>query len=101
MMNVAFPSLNINLYKILYQISAYDILDRYDIWGTQFFAFLKFQNFNVPFISKQMQMITYNGTNAFLGLGSATIYIFIYFFNVILVLILKLFIWITGGKLGG
>ena len=100
-MNVAFPSLNINLYNILYQISAYDILDRYDIWGTQIFAFLKFQNFNVPFISKQMQMITYNGTNAFLGLGSATIYIFIYFFNVFLVLILKLFIWITGGKYGG
>ena len=48
-----------------------------------------------------MQWIAYYGTNAFTGLGSATIYIFIYFFNVFIVLILKLFIWITGGKFGG
>ena len=46
-------------------------------------------------------MIAYNGTNAFIGLGSATIYIFIYYFNVLLVLILKLYICITGGKFGG
>lgn len=46
-------------------------------------------------------MIAYNGTNTFLGLGSATIYIFIYFFSVFIVLILKLYIWVTGGKYGG
>ena len=48
-----------------------------------------------------MQWIAYYGTNAFTGLGSVTIYIFIYFFNVFIVLILKLFIWITAGKFGG
>ena len=46
-------------------------------------------------------MISYSKTNAFTGLGSATIYILIYLFNVILVFVLKLYIWITGGKYGG
>ena len=46
-------------------------------------------------------MITYNETNAFLGLGSITIFILIYFLNVFIVLILKLYIQITGGKYGG
>jgi hypothetical protein len=48
-----------------------------------------------------MQIINYNERNAFLGLGSATIYILIYFFNMFIVLILKLYIRITGGKYGG
>ena len=46
-------------------------------------------------------MISYSKTNAFTGLGSATIYILIYLFNVILVFVLKLYIWITGVKYGG
>jgi len=46
-------------------------------------------------------MISYDGTNAFLGLGSVTIYIFIYFLNVFLVLALKIYLKITGGKYGG
>ena len=46
-------------------------------------------------------MIAYNGTNAFTGLGSVTIYIFIYFFNVFLVFLLKFYILATGGKYGG
>ncbi len=100
-MNVAFPSINIDLFNILKRIAAYDILDSYNIWGTSYFSFLKFDNFNVPFVNQQMQIISYNGTNSFLGLGSATIYIFIYFFNVFLVLILKIYIKITGGKYGG
>ena len=48
-----------------------------------------------------MQTITYNERNAFLGLGSTAIYIFIYFFNVLIVLILMLYIRITNGKFGG
>ena len=101
MMKVTFPSLNIDLYSIFKQIAAYDILDSYNVWGTSYFAFLKFRSFNVPFITQQMQWIAYYGTNAFTGLGSATIYIFIYLFNVLIVVILKLYIWITGGKYGG
>jgi len=54
MMNVAFASLNIDLYSIFKQIAAYDILDSYNIWGTPFFAFLKFRSFSVPFITEQM-----------------------------------------------
>ena len=48
-----------------------------------------------------MQKISYSGTNSFTGLGSATIYIFIYFCDTFIVMILKLYIWITGGKYGG
>ncbi len=49
---VSFPSINIDLFRILKQIAAYDILDSYNIWGTPFFAFLKFNNFEVPFVNK-------------------------------------------------
>ena len=54
MINVAFPSLNIDIYRIFKQIAAYDILDSYNIWETKYFAFLKFDNFELPFINKQM-----------------------------------------------
>jgi hypothetical protein len=54
MVNVAFPSLNIDLHRILKQIAAYDILDSYNIWETKHFAFLKFDHFESPFINKQM-----------------------------------------------
>jgi hypothetical protein len=46
-------------------------------------------------------MIAYNGTNAFTGLGSVSIFIFIYLFNVFLVFLLKFYILATGGKYGG
>jgi hypothetical protein len=101
MINVAFPSININILTILKQIASYDILESYSIWTTSYFSFLKFDNFRVPFINQQMQIISYNGTNAYMGLGSVTIYIFIYFLNVLFVLVLKLYIKMTGGKYGG
>ena len=45
LINIAFPSLDIDLFRILKQIAAYDILDSYYIWGTKYFSFLKFKNF--------------------------------------------------------
>ena len=48
-----------------------------------------------------MQNISYNNANAFLGLGSGTIYLIFYFLMIILICLLKFFILISQGKLGG
>jgi hypothetical protein len=48
-----------------------------------------------------MQTVNYDNTNAFLGLGSTTVYIFVYFANVFAVFALKIYIKITDGKYGG
>ena len=48
-----------------------------------------------------MQIINYSDRNAFTGLSSVSIFIFIYIINVLLVSILKSYISITKGKFGG
>ena len=48
-----------------------------------------------------MQNISYNYSNAFLGLGSGSIYLIIYFLIIILICLIKFFILITKGKFGG
>lgn len=43
-----------------------------------------------------MQIIDMNDRNAATGLGSATIYLFLYFFQIILVVLLKVVMMLTG-----
>ena len=45
-----------------------------------------------------MQKISFNDRNAATGLGSTTIYIFLYFTQIILVVILKIIVIFTGHK---
>ena len=62
-MKIASPSIIINLYTMLYQIASYDIISNYNIWQSPYFSFLKFGNNDIPFITQQMQTISYNSTN--------------------------------------
>ena len=48
-----------------------------------------------------MQDLAYSDSNAFLGLGSGTVYLLIYYNNVMIVVVLKIYIKITKGKCGG
>ena len=59
---------------------------------------MNFNNYDVPFSLQQMQIIAFNDRNTVTGLGSATIYLFVYFGQCILVLILKIVIKITGER---
>ena len=43
-----------------------------------------------------MQIIDMNDKNAATGLGSATIYLFLYFFQIILAVLLKVLMMFTG-----
>ena len=52
MINVAYPSIKIDVLSILKKVAAYDILDSINIWKTSYFSFLKFYNFNVPFVNQ-------------------------------------------------
>ena len=45
-----------------------------------------------------MKSISFNQRNAFLGLGTAIIYLFIYLFQVFIVILLKIIILITDEK---
>ena len=101
MLQISFPVINLVVHNTLYQVASYDLLSYFNIWEQPFFSFLKFGNFDVPFITQQMQLIAFNNRNAFMGLGSIAIYILIYFINVFLVVLLKIYIFITNGKLGG
>ena len=96
LINIPIPPLNLDLLKALNRIAFYDILGDYDIWS--YFTFLKFNNNDVPFIIQQMQTISFNNTNAFLGLGTASVYLLAYFGQVTLAMFLKIFIKNTGNK---
>ena len=97
MMNVPIPSNIIDFLQTISDIAFYDIFDKFNIWS--YFTFLKFnQDINVPFINQQMQTISFNVRNTFLGIGSASVYLLAYLFQVVLAVFLKLFIMITGEK---
>jgi hypothetical protein len=71
-------------------------LGDYDIWS--YVTFLKFNNNDVPFIVQQMQTISFNSTNAFLGLGTISVYLLAYFAQVIFAMLVKIFKRITDKK---
>ncbi len=97
MMNVPIPSNIIDFLQTISDIAFYDIFDKFNIWS--YFTFLKFnQDISVPFINQQMQTISFNVRNTFLGIGSASIYLLAYLIQVVLAIFLKLFIMITGEK---
>jgi hypothetical protein len=96
LINIPIPPLNLDLLQALYKIAFYDVLGDYDIWS--YVTFLKFNNNDVPFIVQQMQTISFNSTNAFLGLGTISVYLLAYLGQVILAMFLKIFIKITGIK---
>ena len=95
MMSVPIPSNIIDFLQTISDIAFYDIFDKFNIWS--YFTFLKFNlDINVPFINQQMQTISFNVRNAFLGIGSASIYLLAYLIQVLIAIFLKLFIMFTG-----
>ena len=94
MISISVPSNILDLYGILIKIAFYDILSQYNIWV--YFSFLDFKKSDVPFITQQMQTIQFDDRNAFTGLGSVTIYFLAYFSQIILLIIVKIFVLITG-----
>ncbi len=52
----------------------------------------------MPFIVQQMQTISFDNPNAFLGLGTVSVYLLAYFAQVIFAMILKIIIMITDKK---
>ena len=50
----------------------------------------------MPFIVDQMQTISFDTINAFIGLGSISVYLLAYFAQVALAIFLKIFIIATG-----
>ncbi len=96
MITVPIPALNIDLLQALNGIAFFDVLGDNNVWS--YFTFLKFNNNSVPFIVRQMQTISFNGTNAFIGLGTVSVYLLAYFAQVALAIFLKIFIMITGNK---
>ena len=77
LINIPISPLFLDLLKALYKIAFFDLIGEYDIWS--YFKFLKFNYNNVPFISYQMQTISFNTANAFIGLGSISVYLLAYF----------------------
>ena len=67
-----------------------------NVWS--YFTFLKFNNNDVPFIVQQMQTISFNNTNAFLGLGTVSVYLLAYFAQVFVAMVLKILSMITDNK---
>ena len=95
MMNVTIPSNILAFFQTINDIAFYDIFEKYNIWS--YFSFLKFNlDINVPFINQQMQTLSFNVRNTFLGIGSASVYLLAYMFQVFLAILLKLFIMFTG-----
>jgi hypothetical protein len=52
----------------------------------------------VPFIGQQMQTISFNTVNTFIGLGTVSVYLLAYFGKIALAMIFKTFDKITGEK---
>ena len=77
MIAIPIPSNDLDLLNVLNVIAFYDIMSHYEIWS--YFPSLKFKEIDVPFIIQQMQMVSFSTRNAFLGLGTFTLYILAYF----------------------
>ena len=97
LISIPISSLCLDFLKDLNKIAFYDLIGDNDVWSH--FAFLKFNDNNVPFINQQMQTISFNTINAFIGLGTVSVYILAYFGQVALAMILKMFIYVTGEKI--
>ena len=52
----------------------------------------------MPFIGQQMQTISFNTVNTFIGLGTVSVYLLLYFGQIALAMIFKTFDKITGEK---
>ncbi len=96
LVNIPITSLNIESLQILNNIAFYDILGNYDVWS--FIKSLKFNNNDVPYIVQQMQTISFNNTNAFLGLGTVSVYLLAYFAQVFLTMVFKILSMIKDKK---
>ena len=59
---------------------------------------MKFVDVDVPLVSEQAQSISFDKRNAFLGLGTLTVYLLAYFFHLFLAVLLKLIMMISGEK---
>jgi hypothetical protein len=57
-----------------------------------------FNDNQVPFIEQQMQTISINTTNAFIGLGTISVYLLAYFGQILLAMLLKMLINLTDEK---
>ena len=93
---IPIPANNLNLLHVSNAIAFYDIMGQYDIWS--YFPFLKFKNIDVPLIVQQMQNVTYSTRNAFLGLGSVTLYMLAYLIQIFFALLLQIIFMISGEK---
>ena len=71
-------------------------MGQYDVWS--YFTFLKFNNNDVPYIVQQMQFISFETTNAFLGLGTVSVYLLAYFAQVFFAMLIIIFKIITDKK---
>jgi hypothetical protein len=96
LITIPIPALNIDLLQALNGIAFYDVLGDNNFWS--YFTFLKFNNNDVPFIVQQMQTISFNNTNAFLGLGIVSVYLLAYFAQVTHAMVLKILSMITDKK---
>ncbi len=54
---------------------------------------------DMPLVNEQVQSISFDKRNAFLGLGTLTVYLLAYLFQVFLAMLLKLIMMISGEKL--
>ncbi len=96
LITVPIPALNIDLFQALNGIAFYDVMGDNNLWS--YFPFLKFNNNDVPYIVQQMQSISFESTNAFLGLGTISVYLLAYFAQVIFAMLVKIFKRITDKK---
>ena len=96
MITVPITPLNIDLLQALNGIAFYDLLGDNNVWS--YFTFLKFSTNDVPFIVQQMQTISFNSTNAFIGLGTLSVYLLAYFAQLFFAMFLKIIIMITDKK---
>ena len=92
---IPFPPLELKILQEIYNIAFFDILGQYDILS--YLTFFKFNDsIDVPFIIQQMQSISFNSRNTFLGLGTVSIILLAYFALVFLVAVFKILIMISG-----
>ena len=92
---IPFPPLELKILQEIYNIAFFDILGQYDILS--YLTFFKFNDsIDVPFIIQQMQSISFNSRNTFLGLGTVSIILLTYFALVFLAAVFKILIMISG-----
>ena len=74
--SIPISPLYLDLLQALTKIAFFDLIGDYDIWS--YFTFLIFNDNSVPFIGQQMQTISFNTANAFLGLGTISVFLIAY-----------------------